>query len=349
MARTSLLDLPCEQLIQVLTFVPIRQLLRTACCCQAGASMAAEPVLWEAVVRGQWGIRTLSCLVSWMRSSWRHAAQSLIKVRQSLDSLPDELVLLPPALQLMQEALTQIESHPARRFLHGLASGFIPTPDGCFTFHAPSATPIHYRHCSMNTAGADCQCAQSSTGCWHWSADRIIWFPSSSIEISAGRFVGAGWRLVDANKTVVDFLYKWPLQPLFVNCDVHPVPALQLCPSGRATFGPWATDRASHWPRLQREFVELITESLVHCCPESQSYTVHCYLDTPIMLSCHKDGWRVAETVGPLNTEVGAFIQQLDQLQWSDPSHDVSMPVHALLSVANEQFLSSLPAPDPGN
>mmetsp|Transcript_70169 Transcript_70169/g.217003 ORF Transcript_70169/g.217003 Transcript_70169/m.217003 type:complete len:328 (+) Transcript_70169:46-1029(+) len=165
--------------------------------------------LWRSLVWRQWRLGGLEDLSGGRARTWREACRILC-------GSPEGWVSLPPPdpdeaarrFLLAGTGAVGSMSDAAQRFLLGLRTGFMPTPGGCFTYHCPSATPIHYR--------------PTEDGSWVWSPDHAAWFPTSTTKITRGAFgpdsVGERhpqWHLVDDNEELVRHLEASRPTPLF--------------------------------------------------------------------------------------------------------------------------------------
>ena len=144
-------QLPDELLGLIMRFVPLCELAGPLRACRAWARQACDD-LWGEIALRQWGLRA-------RRGVRDLRALCATEAAAELDHLPA----------------------PARRFVCGIARGYCPTDDGCFTYHAPGSTPVHYRHDDGGRDGraADEGARPECRGRWEWSPDRVHWFDVS--------------------------------------------------------------------------------------------------------------------------------------------------------------------------
>lgn len=206
-SRAALPQLPAELVVHVLSYLPIAALQRVGTVSRDWADAhVAEPV-WLTVLRRRWSFSGL-CIFGERFASWR-------EVFTALQALP---ALHATALYARDVDGQRLDDRVVS-FLHGIASGLMPTADGAFTYHEMGATPIHYRHAASSGQAPSARDGLWLGGEWSWSADRVVWHPTSTCRISGGAFgqsAGrAAWELVSSNRQIVGYLHRQPLVPLF--------------------------------------------------------------------------------------------------------------------------------------
>ena len=220
--------LPCELVTAVLEHSSLRQIASARLVCSTWEAASRADSVFHAALQRQWSLGPFESLSSREGAlgrrfpSWRALFDALSRRRRLAHDLgPGSLLHLFAC------------SESVRHFVFGLADGYMPAHDGCFTYHGEAATPIHYRH-TVPPEGVDRECddldaagAQTGLrfgGSWEWSCDRLAWHSTESTTVSLGLFAGSGaWALTDDNEELVRYLDDWPVMPLFRRaCELTP-------------------------------------------------------------------------------------------------------------------------------
>lgn len=194
-SATLIPQLPAELVLMVVCECPIASLGAVLSISREWSAVAANDSFWLALVRRRWPQLTLSSTCPRLRSG-REAFVCLCEVQWPGDSSWERSRVLawPPGAV---HNLRALKSAPAHRFLQGLSHGFMPTTDGCFTYHEAGATPVHYRWVRHNASG------WPEAGRWEWSPDRVEWFATHTTMLSRGVFAQGGeWELTGPNEEV---------------------------------------------------------------------------------------------------------------------------------------------------
>lgn len=180
--KTDLLGLGEDVQQHLLTCLDPESLLRVGQTCKCFRSLATKDSIWRSHIEREFCTAFSGELADHVSVPWRSVFWMLLREQHVDDDLDVHLELL--------EKL--IDDGPARRFLQGIAAGYsVPEPGNTFTFHAPSAYPVHYKWCVR--AG------------WSWSADRVAWTRPPDTRVG-GIFTGAS--LPRPNQQIVAALHR---------------------------------------------------------------------------------------------------------------------------------------------
>lgn len=247
-----------------------------------------------------------------------------------------------------------------QEFCVGLMAGFMPNEDGVFTYHGPSATPIHYRHVQTSaepfveaTPGGSARVTPNNGittldhgtvlvgrqgGRWEWSTDRLVWSSTATVAIpDESAFGGLNWALAPQNEQLVRFLEDYPVLPLF-RAQV----ALAGGGTGEGRF-PRSVDDAfwvsahggvvSHNSSQCDTFKQrIITHAPTMPCVTARSLTVHQLLQPPIVIRIDR----------PADIEIPRLPVELRQAMQAVRPYVVrrgnhhGIPTHAVVVAASE-------------
>jgi len=239
--------------------------------------------LWRALLERQW-IGLEGALGSDFVGGWHEVCRCFCTIKAGVWRPAPK-----PEQQRMLESMSELAEH----FLFGVVHGFVPGWDGLFSYHCSGATPIHYRYDASATSGnPEAQGRPSymehgeslcTGGRWEWSPDRTTWFPTSTYQITRGRFGTGGWHLVTDNRAIVAFLEQWPLVPRFMkSIDLHRPAAVM-----RHTVLN---------ERCLTDFMHVMHLGVPSTsCVFADAFTVHFFFVPPLYLACGERGWQLAE------------------------------------------------------
>lgn len=207
-------SLPRELVAVVFEYIPIPMLRKAALVSRDWAAALQVDEVWHRMVLRRYALDESRAALGVLLPTWKETFIFLSEHR-----VP-EFEMAPKFSHSCHGGLIELwaTGEKARKFLLGIARGFMPTHDGLFTHHEERATPVHYRH----TLGDDPLSGYSRDdgtqgyrdeklreglglrkgglrfgGVWEWSCDRVVWFPVSTTIISRGIFARSGeWSLV---------------------------------------------------------------------------------------------------------------------------------------------------------
>jgi len=262
----------------VVTFLPLQELASSSAVCRSWCSATRDDGLWESVVGRQWLFAGPGTLGVHLPGGWREICRCFCTLK---------LFEWQPLPNVDQQTALANMAQPARRFLFGIAHGYVPTSDGLFTYHGHGATPIHYRH---NAEGDPDMCHWGCSlrlgGTWTWSADREVWFATDSCDITSGTFGSGGWRLVADNMDIVNFLHRWPLIPL-IAAEITLQSPYKVTDHYKLNEGP------------HRDMLQAIGTGPrpTTSCISINAFTVHFHFLPALLLTCNEQRWQVARSM----------------------------------------------------
>jgi len=291
--------------LDIVAYLPLSSLANVIRASTCWRQALCHDGLWQSVVHRQWLVESPAVLGKRFSGGWREICEVFCALKKD-DKWKCNLT------EQHLQALGSL-SRSAQHFIHGIVHGYMPTRDGCFTYHCQGATPIHYHHCMEENERPvhNSKHMLSVGGTWSLSPCRDAFFPSSTTLMTKGLFAQDNWRLAEDNEKIVCFLYLFPVIPLFkrsiaVDADA-PVKSFEKLNSDCPDID-FRVALAAHCPRQRLPSLS---------CVKLDVYTVHMFFLPPLILACTESGWEVAPETTQLirSGEVAEFQTLLSGLR----------------------------------
>lgn len=319
---------PLEDLRQpIFVLLGVRALPQAAAVSRAWAAAGRDETLWWAWLQQFWDIDDLEGVAPGFSSAREVLQMACATAAWTKRAVPGELI---PAIDDPRFITAWGDFCPeVQAFLFGISSGAMPTHDGLFTFHCRGATPVHYRHCGDPEGAEKATLAgrQLTGGTWKWSPDKVEWYPTTSQDITRGRFGNGSWRLVYQNRLIVEILQQFPLVPFFRKA--------YRCSDAALTLAPLFNDGQLSNFRRNVEFISSPTPVLpapTTPCVQSGAFTAHLLFLPALQLTCCETGWQISshtlDRLPPGSVTFGEFVKGLDQHHFPEWARGTPMAAH---------------------